>query len=46
VNNLFDFRQTQHEDFLWVDSAGSLDVTHFWGPNRGRQVYAGVRFDL
>jgi len=46
VNNLFNFRQTQHEDFLWVDGAGSYDVTHFWGPNRGRQFYAGLRFDL
>lgn len=46
VNNLFNFRQTQHEDFLWVDGAGKYDVTHFWGPNRGRQVYAGVRLDL
>lgn len=46
VNNLFDFRQTDREDFLWVDSAGNFDVTHFWGPTRGRQVYAGVRLDL
>ncbi|PWB58872.1 MAG: TonB-dependent receptor [Nitrosomonadales bacterium] len=46
VNNLFDFRQTDREDFLWVDSAGNYDVTHFWGPTRGRQVYAGVRLDL
>ncbi|MBZ0094988.1 MAG: TonB-dependent receptor [Sulfuricella sp.] len=46
VNNLLDYRQTDREDFLWVDSAGNFDVTHFWGPTRGRQVYAGVRFDL
>lgn len=46
VNNLFDYRQTDREDFLWVDSAGHYDVTHFWGPTRGRQVYAGVRLDL
>jgi len=46
VNNLFGFRQTDREDFLWVDSAGNFDVTHFWGPTRGRQLYAGVRFDL
>lgn len=46
VNNLFDFRQTDREDFLWVDSAGHYDVTHFWGPSRGRQVYAGVRLDF
>lgn len=46
VNNLFDYRQTKVEDFLWVDGAGNIDVTHFWAPNRGRQFYAGVRFDL
>lgn len=46
VNNLFNFRQTDHEDFLWTDRAGGYDVTHFWGPTRGRQLYAGVRFEL
>jgi outer membrane receptor for ferrienterochelin and colicins len=46
VNNLFDFRQVKHEDFLWTDAAGNYDVTHFWGPTRGRQAYAGVRFEL
>lgn len=46
INNLFDFRQDKYEDFLWVDSGGRLDVTHFWGPNRGRQLYAGVKLDL
>lgn len=46
VNNLFDYRQTDTEDFLWVDQDGGFDVTHFWGPNRGRQLYAGMRVDL
>lgn len=46
VNNLFDYRQTDREDFLWVDASGNYDVTHFWGPTRGRQVYAGVRLEI
>lgn len=46
VNNLFDYRQTDTEDFLWVNGDGEFDVTHFWGPNRGRQLYAGMRVDL
>ncbi|MFA5496485.1 MAG: TonB-dependent receptor [Porticoccaceae bacterium] len=46
VNNLFDYRQTDTEDFLWVNGDGEFDVTHFWGPGRGRQLYAGMRVDL
>jgi len=46
VNNLFDFVQTKYEDFLWVDKNGHYDVTHFWGPGRGRQVYAGLRLEM
>ncbi|MCE1229364.1 MAG: TonB-dependent receptor [Firmicutes bacterium] len=44
VNNLFDFRQTDREDFLWVRANGTQDVTHIWGPGRGRSVQAGVRW--
>ncbi|MFA7633925.1 MAG: TonB-dependent receptor, partial [Thiohalomonadaceae bacterium] len=46
VNNLFDYSQTDTEDFLWVNGDGEFDVTHFWGPSRGRQLYAGVRVEL
>jgi len=45
-NNLFDYQQAKHESYLWVDSAGSIDVTQIWGPNIGRTVYAGIRADL
>jgi outer membrane receptor for ferrienterochelin and colicins len=46
VTNLFDFRQTDREDYLWINAAGHADVTHIWGPNIGRQLYAGARLDL
>ncbi len=44
VNNVFDYRQTDTEDFLWVDSTGVQDVTQFWGPGRGRSIQAGLRW--
>ena len=46
ADNLFDYQQAKHDSYLWVDSAGNLDVTHIWGPNRGRYIYAGVRMAL
>jgi len=46
ADNLFDFKQSDVESMLWVDSAGNYDVTHIWGPNRGRFVYGGVKFIL
>jgi hypothetical protein len=46
VNNLFNYRQVNTEDFLWVDAAGSADVTQLWGPNIGRQLYLGIRAQL
>jgi outer membrane receptor for ferrienterochelin and colicins len=46
VNNLFDFQQSQVDSYLWTDAAGNMDVTHIWGPNLGRQVYAGVKIAL
>ncbi len=45
-NNLFDYRQSKHDSFLWVDSAGNIDVTQIWGPVIGRTLYAGLRMDL
>jgi outer membrane receptor for ferrienterochelin and colicins len=46
VNNVFDYQQSQIDSYLWTDAAGNMDVTHIWGPNLGRQVYAGVRMSL
>ena len=43
ADNLFDYKQADHESFLWIDSAGGVDVTHLWGPSRGRYVYAGLK---
>jgi outer membrane receptor for ferrienterochelin and colicins len=46
IDNVFDFKQANKENFLWVNGAGDYDVTQFWGPSRGRFVYAGVKFAL
>lgn len=46
VDNVFDFKQSDKESMLWVDAAGSIDVTQIWGPNRGRFIYGGVKFAL
>lgn len=46
IDNVFDFRQTKKESYLWVDGAGNMDVTQIWGPNRGRFLYGGVKFNL
>lgn len=46
ADNLFDFKQSDHDGYLWVDAGGKIDVTHIWGPNRGRFVYGGVRFEI
>ena len=43
VDNVFDYTQADQESFLWLDGDGAVDVTHIWGPNRGRYLYAGVR---
>jgi len=45
-NNLFNYQQAKHDSYLWLDSAGNIDVTHIWGPNIGRTVYAGIRADF
>lgn len=46
IDNAFDFKQSDKESMLWIDGAGKHDVTHIWGPNRGRFVYGGVKFTL
>ena len=43
VDNLTGFNQAKKESFLWLDSAGAIDVTHFWGPSRGRFFYGGLK---
>ena len=43
VDNITNYNQAKRDGFLWLDSAGGIDVTHIWGPNRGRFVYAGIR---
>ncbi|MDP6374390.1 MAG: TonB-dependent receptor [Pseudomonadales bacterium] len=45
--NLFD--KTQAGDMqtpLFWDSTGSYDVGYIYGPLRGREIYAGVKFEL
>ncbi|PAT42743.1 TonB-dependent receptor [Vandammella animalimorsus] len=46
VDNLFDYYQSKKESPLWVDAEGGYDVTHIWGPMRGRYVYAGAKFSF
>ena len=46
VDNVFDFKQSDKESMLWIDGSGGFDVTHIWGPNRGRFIYGGVKFAL
>ena len=46
VDNVFDFKQSDKESMLWVNSVGEYDVTHFWGPSRGRFIYGGVKLAL
>ena len=46
VDNLLDFKQSDKESTLWVDSSGAIDVTQIWGPNRGRFIYAGLKLAL
>lgn len=44
VNNLFDYTQTAAGSSpLFYDANGDLDVTHIWGPLRGRMLYAGTQ---
>ncbi|MGB0455067.1 MAG: TonB-dependent receptor plug domain-containing protein, partial [Bacteriovoracaceae bacterium] len=41
IKNLLD--ETQDESPLFFDSDGEFDVTHIYGPLRGRQLYAGLQ---
>jgi outer membrane receptor for ferrienterochelin and colicins len=46
ADNLTDYRQVDKESPLFVDAEGAPDVVHLWGPNRGRFLYAGVKFSF
>jgi outer membrane receptor for ferrienterochelin and colicins len=46
ANNLFDYRQSRRESPLWIDAGGGYDVTHIWGPMRGRYGYAGAKLSF
>lgn len=46
ADNLFDYKQSDHDGMLWIAADGSIDVTQIWGPNRGRFVYGGIRFEI
>jgi outer membrane receptor for ferrienterochelin and colicins len=46
ADNLLDYKQSDKESMLFVDGNGAPDVTHMWGPNRGRFVYAGVKVNF
>ncbi|UCV12752.1 TonB-dependent receptor [Dechloromonas denitrificans] len=46
ADNIFNFKQSDHDGMLWVNADGAVDVTHIWGPNRGRFVYGGLRFEI
>ncbi len=46
VENLLDFRQLRPVQG-WTDPFGMwFDPTSVWGPTRGREIYAGVRFKV
>jgi hypothetical protein len=49
VNNLFNYTQTKKGDgpLAWREHGdhAHLDNRHIWGPNQGRIVYAGIKFD-
>ncbi|MCZ8394105.1 TonB-dependent receptor plug domain-containing protein [Achromobacter xylosoxidans] len=46
VDNVFNYKQTDKESPLFVNGEGEFDVTHLWGPNRGRYLYAGTKLSF
>ena len=47
ANNLLDYTQTgSGSSPLFYDTDGAVDVTHIWGPLRGREIYAGIKADF
>ena len=49
VNNLFDYTQAKKGDgpLAWREHGdhAHLDNRHIWGPNQGRVLYAGIKYD-
>lgn len=44
VTNLFNYTQTgEGSSPLFYGTDGAVDVTHIWGPLRGREIYAGIK---
>lgn len=50
VNNLFNYTQTKKGDspLTWKlhGNHAHLDNTHIWGPNQGRVIYTGLKFEI
>ena len=47
VSNLFDYTQAGDEDTpLFYDAEGTFDVGYIYGPLRGREIYAGMKFSF
>lgn len=47
ATNLLDYTQTgDGSSPLFYDTNGDVDVTHIWGPLRGREIYAGIKADF
>lgn len=46
VDNILDYQQIDKDSFLFIDATGGVDVTNIWGPNRGRFIYSGLKFEL
>jgi len=46
ADNLLDYTQTVSgsDSPLFWDKDGGYDVSHIWGPLRGRQAYLGLRW--
>ncbi|WP_227499212.1 TonB-dependent receptor plug domain-containing protein [Shewanella sp. MR-4] len=47
VSNLFDYTQAGDEETpLFYDAEGAFDVGYIYGPLRGREIYAGMKFSF
>ncbi len=46
VRNLTGFTQAQVENALFYNPAGDYEVTHLWGPLRGREFFVGLSAKL
>lgn len=46
ANNLFDYTQTEDQETPLFYEGGGYDVAHIYGPLRGREAYAGVKYNF